>query len=96
MHGGRQEDRTPQKTLLSVSDLIKVDDDWVVDAVVNGWNSKSAVRFPLSLVRPEDRASVVKGSRLIAVTNLRAESQTDLYFEDVQLAPAIDENDGLQ
>lgn len=96
MSNGRQEDRTPQKTLLSVSDLVEVDGDWVVDAVVNGWNSKSAVRFPLSLVRSEDRDSVAKGARLIAVTNLRAESQTDLYFEDVQLAPAIDEHDGLE
>jgi hypothetical protein len=67
----------------------------VVDAVVHGWNSQSAVRFPLDLVNEAERGRVQVGETLSALTNLRAENQVDLYFEDVKIAPLPDPEDGL-
>jgi hypothetical protein len=66
-----------------------------VDAVVHGWNSQSAVRFPLDLVNEGERDRVQVGETLSALTNLRAENQVDLYFEDVKIAPLPDPKDGL-
>jgi len=93
---GRKEDRIPQLTLLEVLSVEEINGAKVVDAVVHGWHSSNAVRFPMSLVRETDRDSVKPGDTLSAMTNLRTEDQVDLYFEDVKLAPAPDPNDGLE
>lgn len=92
---GRLDSRKPQRTLLRVEQITKVNDDSVIDAVVHGWNPKDTVRFPMSLVHPDDRASVKEQSILSAMTNLRAEEKVDLFFEDVRIAAAPDADDGL-
>jgi len=92
---GKRDDRTAQRTLLQVKDVDTVKETPVVDAIVHGWNHSSAVRFPLSLVREEDRSKVLPGVTLSAITNLRATQQADLYFLDVMLAEDVDPNDGL-
>lgn len=93
---GRGDNRKPQRTLLRVADMMSIDGDVVIDALVDGFSSKDAVRFPLSLVHADDRGRVVNGVTLTALTNLRAEEQVDLYFEDVRLSDEPDANDGLE
>lgn len=93
---GRKEDRVPQLTLLQVLSVEEVNGDKVIDAVVHGWHSSSAVRFPISVVKEADRNSLKPGDTLSAMTNLRTDEQVDLYFEDVKLAAAPDPNDGLE
>ncbi|WP_226470109.1 hypothetical protein [Luteimonas panaciterrae] len=93
---GRKDDRIPQLTLLEVLSIEKVNGAKVIDAVVHGWHSSNAVRFPMSLVKEADRDGIKPGDTLSAMTNLRTEKQIDLYFEDVKLAPAPDPNDGLE
>lgn len=93
---GRKDDRIPQLTLLEVLSIGEVNGAKVIDAVVHGWHSSNAVRFPMSLVKEADRDNIKPGDTLSAMTNLRTEEQVDLYFEDVKLAPAPDPNDGLE
>lgn len=93
---GRKNDRVPQLTLLEVLSIENVNGAQVIDAVVHGWHSSNAVRFPMSLVNAADRESIKPGDTLSAMTNLRTEEQVDLYFEEIKLAPAPDPNDGLE
>jgi hypothetical protein len=76
--------------------MVTVDSDVVIDALIDGFSSKDAVRFPLSLVHEDDRDRVEIGVTLTALTNLRAEEQVDLYFEEVRLSDEPDANDGLE
>lgn len=93
---GKTEGRKPQRTLLRVMEVMKVNDDHVVDAVVHGWNAKDTVRFPLSLVDPKDRDKVKRSVTLSAEANVRADLKVELYFRDVRLADDVDPDDGLQ
>jgi hypothetical protein len=68
----------------------------VIDAIVNGWNAKDTVRFPLSLVTPEHQSKVSRFTILSALTNVSTPEKVDLYFEDVELAPEPEWDDGLQ
>lgn len=92
---GKIKERKLQKTLLEVKDVTDVGNVKVIDAIVNGWNSKDTVRFPLSLVKLEDRESVVPSTILSAFSNVGTPQKVDLYFEDVEIAPQPDANDGL-
>ncbi|HHA2913091.1 hypothetical protein I5V61_01090 [Stenotrophomonas maltophilia] len=92
---GRVENRKPQRTLLRVEQITHVNGEAVIDAVVHGWNSKDTVRFPMSLVHPDDATSVREQGMLSALTNLRAEDKVELFFEDVRVVADPDEDDGL-
>lgn len=93
---GKVNDRKLHRTLLQVMDVSDVGGVQVIDAIVNGWNSKDTVRFPLSLVSSKDRQSVERFSILAAMTNVSTTEKVDLYFENVELAPEPEWNDGLQ
>lgn len=92
---GKIKQRKLQNTLLEVKDVSDVGDVRVIDAIVNGWSSKDTVRFPMSLVKPEDRQYVVPSTILLALSNISTEQKVDLYFERVEIAPEPDVNDGL-
>lgn len=92
---GRLDNRKPQRTLLRVEQITKINGEAVIDAVVHGWNPKDTVRFPMSLVHADDMASVKEQSTLSALTNLRAEEKVELFFEDVRVVQDPDEDDGL-
>jgi CheY-like chemotaxis protein len=93
---GKIKERKLQKTLLEVKDVSDVGDVKVIDAIVNGWNPKDTVRFPMSLVREEDREHVVPSTILSALSNVSTDEKVDLYFERVEIAPEPDDGDGLQ
>ncbi len=93
---GKTDERKLHRTLLQVMDVSDVGGVKVVDAIVNGWNSKDTVRFPLFLVAAEDRDKVERFSILSAHTNVSTPEKVDLYFENVKLAPEPEEDDGLR
>jgi CheY-like chemotaxis protein len=93
---GKINERKLQKTLLEVKDVSDVGDVTVIDAIVNGWNPKDTVRFPMSLVKAEDRRHVVPSTILSALSNVSTDQKVDLYFEQVEIAPEPDDDDGLQ
>lgn len=92
---GKIDSRKLHSTILRVKEIQDIGGTMVIDAIVHGWNSKDAVRFPMSLVRSEDRDRISENSSLIAMTNVGTDEKVDLYFEDVHLAPEPDSNDGL-
>lgn len=96
LRNGKSDDRKLFRTLLKVEDLTDVGGVKVIDAIVNGWSSKDAVRFPLSLVNPDDRGNVRRSSILTALTNFGTAEKVDLYFEDVSLSEEPEPDDGLQ
>ncbi|WP_201270998.1 hypothetical protein, partial [Pseudomonas aeruginosa] len=93
---GKIDDRKLHRTLLQVMDVSDVGGVTVIDAIVHGWNAKDTVRFPLSLVSPEHRSKVSCSSILSALTNVSTSEKVDLYFENVELAPEPEWDDGLQ
>lgn len=70
-------------------------DEPVVDCFIPQWNSDVAVRFPLSLVAPDLRPHVKPQARLLASVNIGATNSDELFLRDFELAPPIDEDDGL-
>lgn len=92
---GKIKERKLQKTLLHVMDVTDVGGVPVIDAIVNGWNPKDTVRFPLDLVKKEDQKLVDRKSILTALTNFGTDKKVDLYFEDVAIAQEPEPNDGL-
>jgi CheY-like chemotaxis protein len=93
---GKVNDRKLHRTLLQVMDVSDVGGVQVIDAIVNGWNPKDTVRFPLSLVSSKDQKNVKRFSILAAMTNVSTTEKVDLYFENVELAPEPEWDDGLQ
>lgn len=93
---GKIKERKLQKTLLQVMDVSEVGDVQVIDAIVHGWNSKDTVRFPMNLVRAEDRARVGHSTILSALSNVGTDLKVDLYFEKVHIAPTPESDDGLE
>ena len=92
---GRKNERIEQRTLLQVLAVEKVDQDMVIDAIVDGFDSSDTVRFPLTLVTENHRDGVKVGSLLVAFSNVRATEKVDLFFENITLAEEPDPNDGL-
>lgn len=95
LRSGKVEGRKLHHTLLQVKEVQDIGGVKVIDAIVHGWNPKDAVRFPLNLVRAEDRNLITEGSSLTALTNISTEAKVDLYFENVCLAQEPDSDDGL-
>lgn len=88
-------ERTPYETLLRVTDIQKLGDDEVADAIVYGWDASDAVRFPLALVPASVRQSMMIGTVLKVKTNFRTQEKGELYFTDFSIAPEPDDDDGL-
>ncbi len=96
LRSGKVESRKLHQTVLQVKEVQDIGGIQVIDAIVHGWNSKDAVRFPMSLVREQDREFITEGSSLTASTNIGTDAKVDLYFENVCLAQEPDADDGLQ
>lgn len=93
---GKIDDRKLHRTLLQVMEVTNVGGVEVIDAIVNGWNPKDTVRFPLFLVKPDDRSKVKRFTTLTALTNISTTEKVDLFFEDVEIALEPEPDDGLR
>jgi CheY-like chemotaxis protein len=96
IEGTTATDRKLHQTLLLVKDVTDVGGIKVIDAIVNGWNPKDTVRFPLLLVNKTDQDQVKPSVTLVADTNIGTEDKVDLYFENIKIAPEPEEDDGLE
>lgn len=96
LKNGKIKERKLERTLLKVEQVTDVGGIRVIDAIVYGWNPKETVRFALDLVKAEDRDLVDDQTCLMAFTNFSTEEKVDLYFEGVEIAPPLEENDDLR
>ena len=70
-------------------------DEPVVDCFIPQWKPDVAVRFPLSLIARELWPQVKSQARLLANVNIGATNSDELFLRDFEVAPPIDEDDGL-
>ncbi len=89
LHGNIRKTRQPHRVLVRIEDTGDENQKRVFDAIIPGWNSKQAVRFPEDLIPENFRAQVGKGSRLFANVNIGARQQEDLFLTNFELAPNI-------
>lgn len=89
-------ERRAHRTLIHVAEI---KDEGTTSAKViaflPAWNSERAVSFPLDLVDAPVRSLVRKGGWLLAYVNIGASIEEDLFYLDFQIAPELDDNDGL-
>jgi hypothetical protein len=94
--GGRiPHNRIPHRSMIRITGVSSESGEKVVDVIVPSWNPTRAVRFPVSIITPELHSQIKPGQRLIAYVNIGAEKSEDLYFDEFELAPLPEENDGL-
>ena len=93
--------RRIHRTLINVVNITSDSGEDVVEVFVPSWNPYHAVRFPVSQI-PDELMVIVKSSLnrqeeacLFACVNTGAEKADDLYFTRFEIAPELDENDGL-
>ena len=93
--------RRIHRTLINVVNITSHSGEDVVEVFVPSWNPYHAVRFPISQI-PEELMVTVKSSLsreeeacLFACVNTGADKADDLYFTRFEIAPELDENDGL-
>ena len=67
----------------------------VVDIILPAWNSKQAIRIPVSLFADIPSERITVGTWFTAAVNIGAEKDEDLFFETIGIAPPVDNNDGL-
>ncbi|MDF5713897.1 MAG: hypothetical protein PUP93_08380 [Rhizonema sp. NSF051] len=87
--------RKSHRTIVRISNIDEESHERVVDAFIPGWNPHKAVRFPASLVPEQLWDALNPNARLFARVNIGAETSDDLYFEQFELAPEPDDDDGL-
>ncbi len=93
--GNMPSTRKPHRTIVRITNIDEESHEPVVDVFVPGWNPHKAVRFPASLVPEHLRDELKPNVRLFAHVNIGADKSDDLYFEQFELAPEPDEDDGL-
>jgi len=88
-------ERRPHRTIIRVEQIDKEFGEKVIEAFVTGWKLKQAVRFPASLIPELILEKVQPGTRLFARVNVGALKPEDLFFQNFEIAPEPDEDDGL-
>lgn len=89
--------RRPHRTFIHIVNI----SNGLVDAFVPSWNPYHAVSFPVSLIPEEispnieSRLKQKEDTWLIACVNTGADKADDLYFTKFEVAPELDDNDGL-
>jgi CheY-like chemotaxis protein len=93
--------RRPHRTLINIVDITTDSGEDVVEVFIPSWNPYRAVRFPISQI-PKEIMTTVRDSLdrkeeacLFACVNTGADKADDLYFTRFEIAPELDENDGL-
>ena len=83
--------RKPRRALV----LIDGTEGEHIVAFVPQWNPDMAVNFSRTLFPENLQADVAKGQTYSALVNIGAQDSDELFFEDFQLAPPPDPNNGL-
>jgi len=89
LRGTKNTERIAHRTLLRVTGREYESGEEVVDVVIPGWNPQKAVRFPLSLINSDIRDKVQLECRLFAHINIGANDSEDLFFENFEIAPEL-------
>lgn len=82
--------RRPRRAFVEVDELVEGPRGRLLTAFVPRWREHEAIVIPEELVPTDIRASLRKGSILIASINTEAERSEDLFFEDFELTPDED------
>jgi hypothetical protein len=94
--GNVSSDRKPYRNIVRLVDVGQESGEEVVDVIISSWNPHKAVRLPLSLIREWILDFQPKlGNRLIANVNSGAENPEDLYFTNFEIAPELEQIDGI-
>lgn len=90
--------RKPYRAIIRIEDYNVEDQVEVVDGIITNWRTDTAVRFPGSLI-PEEIWLKIKSdpsrNRLVAFVNTGADHSKDIYINGIQLAPDLEDDDGL-
>lgn len=87
--------RIPHRTLLNITHITNESNEEVIDVIIPSWNRHKAVRLPTSLIPQKLHNALTVDAWLFAYVNTGAEKSDDLYFEGFELAPELDDEDGL-
>jgi hypothetical protein len=87
--------RKPRRAMVRISRLGNDSGTQYVEAFVPQWNPLKAVRFPRSLLGELGGNDLTSDMLLIADVNIGARSADELFFDDFQIAPEPDSDDGL-
>lgn len=87
--------RRPHRVLLRITEVGQESNEVVLDVIIPSWNPQRAVRLPASLIPQDLQGKLKAGRRLLAFVNIGAEVSDELYFQQFELAPELDEDDGL-
>jgi hypothetical protein len=87
--------RIPHRTLLNITHITNESNEKVIDAIVPSWNPHKAVRLPVALIPQEMHSALAVDTWLFADINTGAEKSDDLYFDNFELTPEPDADDGL-
>lgn len=91
-------ERRPRRTLVRVVDVISEGGEPVVDAILHTWNPSEAIRFPLRIIEDQQISRTLTTAfdgelRLFAKVNVGCQSESDLFFQEFELAPDPDVED---
>jgi CheY-like chemotaxis protein len=88
-------DRVPRHALVRVLRVREGGSESMVDVVVPQWNPQRNVSFPARMLGVSDAASPLEGRRFLAMVNVGAEHERDLFFADFKDAGEVPEEDEL-
>ncbi len=88
-------DRQPHRVIFEIVDKSAEAGEDVLDVIIPEWDSDTAVRLPSRLIPSRFRRKAKIGALFIADVNIEAQQSADLFFENFELAPPPDPNDGL-
>ena len=87
--------RKPRRAFVEIVGFDPESKIQLVEAFVPQWNPLKAVRFPRSLMGELASVDLEPGMMFIADVNIDARNVDELFFENFELAPEPDPNDGL-
>jgi hypothetical protein len=87
--------RRPRRAIVRVENFDRESGIDFVEAFVPQWNPDEAVRFPRRLLSRFERVALKPGMRFIADVNIDARRADELFFDNFELAPEAEADDGL-
>jgi hypothetical protein len=94
LHNNISFSRKPRRCIVRVVDVGTDKNVQYVEAVVPQWNTRKVVRFPCSLLTHLPQP-ISAGTVLLADVNIGTEHVSEIYFDNFEIAPEPDPNDGL-